>query len=165
MLAADFVVHDHGPLGWGTLDRPAYVESVKALFALAPDFRVRTDHLWASDGGLLAVGTVLGTHEGGAFEQPRVTVSEIDAQGRERRRDVYTLDQFDEAKARFAALRPDPTRIPPNAATRARDRLQECTEARDSDALRALCTPIVYEDRRRLIRIAGGCDMFIATPS
>jgi hypothetical protein len=29
LLTADFVVHDHGPLGWGTLDRPAYVESLK----------------------------------------------------------------------------------------------------------------------------------------
>jgi hypothetical protein len=104
LFAPDFVVHDHSPLGWGTLDKPAYVESVKALYALAPDTRVRTDHLWVSARATLGIHVVLGTREGGAFEQQRVTVSEVDAQGRERRRDIYTLDQLDEARARFAEL-------------------------------------------------------------
>ena len=47
---------------------------------------------------------MIGTHEGGVFEQPRVTVSEIDAQGRERRRDIYTLNQLADARARFEEL-------------------------------------------------------------
>jgi hypothetical protein len=108
LLAPDFVVEDHSPLGWGRVDRAAYIESVKVLAALAPDTRIRTDHLWLCDHGRLGVHVVFGTHEGGAFEQPRVTVSEVDAQGRERRRDIYALDQLDDALARFAALRPDP---------------------------------------------------------
>ena len=44
-LAPGFVVHDHSPLGWGTLDGPAYVESLKplaggatALVGLEPDW-------------------------------------------------------------------------------------------------------------------------------
>jgi hypothetical protein len=181
-FAPDFVVHDHSPLGWGTLDRSAYAESLKELVALAPDFRIRTDHLWLSGRAALGVHVVLGTHEGGAFEQPRVTVNEVDAQGRERRRDIYTLDQLDEAWARFAAIdRPplgplpgrereqspradagrDPLRIPPNAATRASDRVQQCMDTGAWDALRALCAPIVFEDRRRLIRTVGDCDMAV----
>src|SRR5207249_8213672 len=104
LRAPDFVVHDHSPLGWGTLDGPAYTESVKALVALAPDFRIRTEHLWLSGRGALGIHVVLGTYEGGGFEQPRITVSEIDAEARERRRDIYTFDQFAEARARFEAI-------------------------------------------------------------
>src|SRR5262249_39611634 len=92
LCAPDFVVQDHSPLGWGTLDRPTYLESLKVAFALTQGSRVRTDHLWLSDRGVLGVHLVHGTYEGGAFEQPRVTVSELDAQGRERRRDMYTPD-------------------------------------------------------------------------
>jgi class 3 adenylate cyclase/tetratricopeptide (TPR) repeat protein len=172
--APDFVVEDHSPLGWGTLDRPAYLESVQALAALAPDSRIRTDHLWLCDRGALGVHVELGTREGGAFEQPRVTVSELDAHGRERRRDVYTLGQLDEAQARFEEIGAGSSRqkrpagashwlpIPPNAATRASDRAQECLERRDWEALRTLCAPILFEDRRRLIRTTGGCDMAVA---
>jgi hypothetical protein len=192
-LAPDFVLEDHSPLGWGTLDRTAYFESLKALAALAPDFRIRTDHLWVCDRRALGIHAVLGTHEGGAFEQPRVSVSEFDPRGRERRRDVYSLDQLDEARARFAAVNassaavardplaalarfaelrpptprlrrtgPDPLRIPLNAATRAHDRLREYARAGNWDALRALVAPIVFDDRRRLVRLIGDADMFVA---
>jgi hypothetical protein len=167
-LAPDFVVHDHSPLGWGTLDRPAYVESVKALAALAPDSRIRTDHLWLSDRGALGIHVVLGTYEGGAYEQPRVTVSEFDADGRTRRRDIYTLDQLDEARARFAALgaraASDPLRIPPNAATRASYRHACALETRDWVAVEALCAPTLeFDDRRKGVLIAGGRDMLMAS--
>jgi hypothetical protein len=162
LLAPDFVVVDHSPLGWGTLDRPAYVESVKALAALAPDCRTRTDHQWLCERGSLGVHVVFGTHEGGAFEQPRVTVSEVDAEGRERRRDIYTLDQLDEARVRFEELRPDPLRIPPNAACRALDRVSEARIARDWPALRALAgDAFVYEDRRKRVLLTGGVELWM----
>src|SRR5207244_5063551 len=98
LRAPDFVVHDHSPLGWGTLDGPTYTESVKVVVALAPDFRIRTEHLWLSGRGALGIHLVLGTYEGGAFEQPRITVSEIDAQARERRRHLYTFDPLPGAR-------------------------------------------------------------------
>jgi class 3 adenylate cyclase len=171
-LAPDFVVEDHSPLGWGRLDRAAYFESVKALAALAPDSRIRTDHLWLCERGALGVHLVLGTHEGGAFEQPRVTVSELDAQGRERRRDVYTLDQLDEARARFAAVSarsdavardPLAALTKPNAATAARDRLEAAFAARDWAAVRALCvTDVTFEDRRRYTLVSMDIEGWIA---
>jgi ketosteroid isomerase-like protein len=168
-LAPDFVVHDHSPLGWGTLDRPAYVESLKALAALAPDSRMRTDHLWLSARGALGIHVVFGTHEGGAYEQPRVTVSEVDAEGRARRRDIYTLDQLGEARARFEALGASAASDPlaalarPNAATAAMGRVQAAFEARDWAAMRAVFTADAkIEDRRRHVSFSGDVDAWIA---
>ncbi len=168
VLAPDFVVHDHSPLGWGTLDRSAYVESVKALAALSPDSRTRTDHVWLSDRAVLGIHVVVGTHEGGAYEQPRVSVSELDAEGRERRRDIYAPDQLDLARARFDALVARTASDPlaalarPNTATAAMDRVQAAYAARDWDAVRAACTadaPI--EDRRRYVQLSGGVEGWI----
>jgi hypothetical protein len=168
-FAADFVVEDHSPLGWGTLDRPTYLESLKALVALAPDSRVRTDHLWLCDRGALGVHVLLGMHEGGAFEQPRVTVSQVDAQGRERRRDVYTLDQLDAARARFDAIAASTPRDPlaafarPNAATVILDRVQGAFEARDWAALRAAYrTDARIENRRRGVLTSQDVDGLVA---
>ena len=169
LRAPDFVVHDHSPLGWGTLDGPAYTESVKAAVALAPDFRIRTEHLWLSGRGALGIHVVRGTYEGGAFEQPRITVSEIDAQGRERRRDIYTFDQLAEARARFEAIGASAARDPlaalarPNAATAAMDRVQAAFEARDWAAMRAVyATDAKVEDRRHLALASGDVEWWIA---
>jgi hypothetical protein len=65
---------------------------------------------------------------------------------------LFEPEDVDAALARFAELRPDPLRIPPNAATRANDRWWDCIQRQDWEALRSLCAPIVWEDRRRLIR-------------
>jgi hypothetical protein len=62
----------------------------------------------------------------------------------------------------YDALRPDPLRIPPNAATRAVERFWECIETQNWETLGALCAPIVWEDRRPLIRTSGNCDMILA---
>jgi hypothetical protein len=94
---------------------------IEDLVELAPDVRVRVDHTEESDRGALAIVTTLGTREGGAFGIPRVAVEERDAQGRTCRIDMYDLDRLDAARSRFAELRPDPLRIPPNAASRARE--------------------------------------------
>jgi tetratricopeptide (TPR) repeat protein len=222
--APDLVVTDHRPLGWETMRGPAaFIESLKALVDLAPDVRLRADHVIVSKRRDLAVGTLHGTREGGAFEDSRVVVAELDAQGRTCRLDFYTLDQLDEARAHFEALgarvidnlgstlrdgpekmgppqgerklssrdnnqtvRPeeppssggvskgvlatpslagrDPLRIPPNAATRASDRIQQTFDARDSDVLRAQCAPtMVFDDRRRRVLLKGDRDLFIAS--
>src|SRR5262249_27595169 len=136
MVTPDYVLVDHRPLGWGTLDGPTYLQSLKTLAELAPDTRFRTDHLWVSARGLMFVNVLHGTRHGGAFEEPRVHVTELDDEGRRaRRQDFYALDQLDAARARFAELRPDPLRIPPNAATRAADRFQRARETGDWAAL------------------------------
>ena len=104
-FAPDLVVTDHRPFGWETLRGPAvFVETFKSLFDLAPDARLRTDHVTMSARGELVIATWWGTREGGAFEAPRVVVLEHDASGRICREDFYNLDQLDEARARFEAL-------------------------------------------------------------
>ncbi len=158
------VLTDHRPLGWGTLDGPTYLQSLKALAELAPDTRFRTDHFWVCARGLMYVNVLHGTRDGGAFEEPRVHVFELDEQGRGRRQDFYTLEQLDEARARFAALRPDPLRIPPNAATGTNDRRSRAMETRDWAAFEALCAPTLeFDDRRKAALTTGGRDMFIAS--
>jgi hypothetical protein len=56
-----------------------------------------------------------------------------------------------------------PLRIPPNAATRIIDRLVDAVVVRDWEAVSATCAPsLVFEERRRLPRMVGDRDMFIA---
>jgi ketosteroid isomerase-like protein len=67
-------------------------------------------------------------------------------------------------RAAPAELRPDPLRIPPNAATRAGDRHAEALVARDWDALRELADAgFRYEDRSRWALVSGDCEMWIAS--
>ncbi|HJQ85102.1 MAG TPA: hypothetical protein VKA21_13545 [Candidatus Binatia bacterium] len=152
MQAPDFILHDHRPLGWGTLDGAHYLDSLKALAALAADSRFRTDHVWLSRRGVLGIHVVHGTREGGAFEEPRVTVSEHDERGAYRRMDFYALAQLDEARARFAALRASPARIRTdrvpsrrvraNAATANAARFDTVIANRDADALSTLFSDV-----------------------
>jgi hypothetical protein len=103
-LAPGFVLVDHRPLGWGRLDDRTYVESLKALVELSPDARLRCDHAWRCERGVLGVFLLSGTRDGGAFEEPRVVVAEHDSRGRQTRQDHYTLDQLERARARFEEL-------------------------------------------------------------
>jgi hypothetical protein len=105
----DLVVNDHRRLGWEPLrDRTAYVQTLRSLVDLAPDVRLRLDHVRTSDRALFWVAAWQGTREGGPFEAPWIIVSEHDAGGLVRRFDQYDLDQLEEAQARFEELRPGP---------------------------------------------------------
>jgi hypothetical protein len=113
LLSPDLVVNDHRPLGWETLHGPAtYVESLKSLVDLAPDVRLRGDHMSFSDRAALVVDTWVGTREGGAFEAPRAVVFEFDVRGRIRSMDLHDPEQLDEARTRFAELSADPAPEP-----------------------------------------------------
>ena len=106
LLAPDLVVNDHRLLGWETLHGPAaYIQALKQLVDLAPDVRLRIDHLTMSDPRFLYGTTWVGTREGGAFETPSIIVCELDAMGRICRFDQYDPDQLNEASALFAAPR------------------------------------------------------------
>jgi hypothetical protein len=162
----DLVVDDHRRLGWETLRGPAeYVRAMRSLVDLAPDVRLRLDHVRGCDRGLFWAARWLGTQEGGPFEAAWLTVSEHDVRGRVRRFDQYDLDQLDAALARYAELaevRPHPLRIPPNAATRASKRIAELVAASDWPALRALTAPdFTFDDRRRRSLVSGGVDLYI----
>ena len=76
--------------------------------------------------------------------------------------EAFELEDLELARARFEELRPDPMRIPPNAATRASDRSYEAWKARDWDALHALASPdFVFEDRSKRALVTGGDEMWL----
>src|SRR5262249_22469146 len=163
-FATDFVIEDHRPVGLFTsFSRDEWVASARTLLGLRPDATVRLAHVIAIDDcRALTVGCWAGGEPEGAFETPNVVVRDIHPDGT-RFWHIYDLDQLDEAGARYDTLRPDPLRIPPNAATRATDRNVDAVVARDWETVAATCAPsLVFEDRRRLIRTTGDRDMFIA---
>jgi ketosteroid isomerase-like protein len=108
LLAPDLVVIDHRVLGWEPLRGPAaYVDALRSLAELAPDVRLRLDHvIETSEHGIIYAPTWIGSREGGAFDAPSIIVAEVDAQHRIRRFDQYDVDRVDEARARFEAIRP-----------------------------------------------------------
>jgi len=155
-LSPDLVVYDRRLIGWETLHGPgAYVQALRSLVELAPDVHLRLDHVTMTEYGYLVITTWVGTREGGAFETPSLMVAELDGAKRIRRFDQYDMDDLAAALARLtvvAARAPgDPLVIPPNAATRARDRWQRAVETNDRAALEALCAPeFLLDDRRRV---------------
>jgi hypothetical protein len=169
VLTEDVVVCDHRLLGWETLHGPAaYAQALRSLVELAPDVRLRIDHVLAlSERAALYAPTWIGTREGGAFEEPSVIVAEVDEQGRFRRFDQFDLAQLDEARAWYAAAeqrsRRATAREPEgNAATAAMDAVERAFEARDWDGLRALCVADArVEDRRHHTRVSGGRDWWV----
>jgi len=112
LLAPDLVVEDHRILGWETLHGPGeYVEALRSLVELAPDVRLRLDHVVSmSDRAVIYAPAWVGTRDGGAFEDPSMVVAEFDALHRIRRFDQYGADQVAEARARFDAIGPGPPR-------------------------------------------------------
>jgi tetratricopeptide (TPR) repeat protein len=168
LFTPDLVLEDHRPLGWGTLHSlDEYSARLRALVDLAPDARLSLDHVLALDErGTLVIGKSMGSREGGAFEIPTVTVGVAAADGRVARCHMYDLHQLEEARARFESLtlRSDPLRIPPNAATRAADRLESAFEASDWTGLETLCVPeLVFDDRRPFAQLTGDRDTFLAS--
>ncbi len=166
-LGPALVCHDHRLLGWGTLrGAAAWVQTQQSLVELAPDVRTRVDHVRISERGSLTEQMGVGSRDGGAFELAYLRVNELDELGKIQRIDLYDPGQLEQARARFdeigARAVPDPLRIPPNASTWANDRWWALAQAEDWDAVRELTAGMVFEDRRRLIRIAGGSELLLA---
>src|SRR5262249_59158569 len=100
---------------------------------------------------------------GGAWEIQTLEILVFGANGLLTRIEVFDPDRGPDALARFAELRPDPLRIPPNAASRTDDRGLDAVVAGDWETFAATCAPsLVFEDRRRLVRVTGDRDMFMA---
>ncbi len=101
--------------------------------------------------------------DGGAYESEYLQI--FVRSGRHLTRfEIFELDDLDAALARFEELRPDPLRIPGNAASRAQDRWSEVCARRDWDALRALyADDVMLDDRRPLTRnTTSGLDTLVA---
>ena len=157
LLAPDLVVHDHRPLGWEPLRGPApYVAALRSLVELAPDVALEIGRVELGAGGFLCRPSWVGTREGGPFEAPSVFVTQLDGEGRIRRFDQYDASQLEAARARLAELRPDPLRIPPNAATRFSERMVAALTAQDLAGAEALTSDHArFEDRRAGVRMTG----------
>jgi ketosteroid isomerase-like protein len=94
--------------------------------------------------------------EGGAFESVFVALSGPGFT------ELCELDDLERARARFEALRPDPARVPANAAARTAEKLSELFVAGGWDEVRALAAPdFRFEDHRRLSLVSGDLDLFV----
>ena len=173
VLAPDLVAESHRLTGWGTVHGPeALVATMRTQIELAPDTRMRMDHVRACAGGALFTYAWQGTREGGEFENLYVVVAEIDASGRPRRIDVWEHEQLDQAVARFAALRGEAPAdslaafAAGHPATAVLDRWRLSTPGVDADwaAIRASLAPgLVFEDRQGFARLAGDGELMIAS--
>ena len=97
----------------------------RVLVDLAPDTRIRFDHIRNCPAGFLSHVTMFGSRDGAEYELVYVVVSEMDEHGEWKRNTVYDPKQLDQAWAQFEALsaRESPpgdagaTIAKPNAAT------------------------------------------------
>ncbi len=163
-LSPELVVRDHRPLGFETLHGvAAYLESLRALMELAPDARLRVDHVRISGRARLSLTRWVGTREGGDFEVQRVVVTELDLSGRACRFDFYEPEQIELARAQFESLaQSKPRSIPPNAATQAREHAEEAALAADWTKLRALASDdFQFLDRGKQALVDTGIDGWI----
>ncbi len=168
LSAPDSVAANHRLVGWGTLrGHAAWVPTLEALVALAPNAKFRLDHLRTSARGFVWSCAWHGERDGGPFETPFVLACELDAAGLERRFDVWEVDDLDKARARFAELTDDAAAsndasLFANTAYRANAELLLCFNARDLAGVEACLSPsLVFDDRRPLRRLAVDVDGFM----
>ena len=160
VVADDFVIDDRRRTGLGRIDgADAYLESLRALFALAPDVDTEVLYQLVVDRrGTLVVARMSGTFAGGgAFETVLIRLT-VFRDGRWARAEFFELDDLTTAQARCVEL------IAPalNAAARVRIRIAQLFEHADWPVLRAMAAAdFRYEDRRRWTQMTGGVDFWI----
>jgi class 3 adenylate cyclase/ketosteroid isomerase-like protein len=166
LLPDDFYLDDRRRTGVGRLEGlDAYLDSLSAVWELSRDLRIEILYIIGTAAhGILYVCRWSGTNaEGGDFDAVYVCIGLL-RDGETAGLEISELDDLDAALARFEALRPDPLRIPPNAATRWNDRWSSLGAARDCDALGALYAPdVLFDDRRRLLRTTGDRETALAS--
>jgi ketosteroid isomerase-like protein len=164
VLADDVVVVDHRSTGQGRVDgADAYLDTVSVLWGLVTDLQSegRFALVLESHGVVAALYNHGTLAEGGAFERYEIGLATVE-RGRITHFELFEVEALDAALARLAELRPDPLRIPPNAATRALERLEASFEARDWPELRALAAPdFRFDDRGRRALVGGDVETWI----
>jgi hypothetical protein len=172
LCAPSFKWDDRRPLVGLSGDIELMIASARER--LASGARHQRREILGTAGDRIAIGRVLwaGGPADGRFEVEFLTVHEVDEVGlctamifldpgdlRAAQREAWkrwaAIDPATAEAARPEELRPDPLRIPPNAATRTNDRWVERAEAGDWDALRSLVAAGTFEDRRPLLRTKG----------
>ena len=167
-LAPGFVFRDHRRLGWGDagLDSETLIRIQQSAFDLSPDARYRADHVRLSARGILRQATLLGTRDGGAFENPMFIVAEVDEQGRVASTDTYDIEDRHGALARFAELAApaaySQSRFA-NAATATADPVIACMVAHDWQRFEQLFAQnFRMSDRRRVVQLELDRDQYVA---
>lgn len=160
---------DHRRLGWGdTLrDLPMWIESQRTLRELSPDAFYRIDHYRVRHGVALYHATQQGTRAGGEFENRFFGLATFDERGWTTRLEIYDVDRFSEAYARFEELgrgeASAPTRFS-NMASRLVEQDWRREQARGFDDYAASFAPeFRYEDRRALARVESGREEWLET--
>ena len=160
-LPDGFVLDDHRRAGMGRVEgADAYVESLAALFAQAPNAVIEPLYDVAVEAhGFLTVAHTFGTLvDGGEFESVYVQLGHHSANGIIDA-ELYELDDLNVARVRFEELRPKATLIPPNAASRVHDLMHRTISAGSEEGFRALLSAdFVYDDRTRQSLVTGGVD-------
>ena len=120
-LPEDYEFHDHRRTGPGLIaGAEGYVGWIASLFERSADAVIESLYYVASEPhGSLSVAHTFGTlADAGPFESSFVQLTRV-RDGRMLGVELFELEDLDRARTRFEELRPDPLRIPPNAATRA----------------------------------------------
>jgi ketosteroid isomerase-like protein len=109
VFAEDLVVEDHRRAGMGRIDgADAYVQSLVALWELAPASRVDAGRFWPAcdrHGAITDVRRTGTVPDGGEFESDYLTLYTV-AHGRVTRIELFEIADLAAALARFAELRP-----------------------------------------------------------
>jgi class 3 adenylate cyclase/ketosteroid isomerase-like protein len=148
LAAPGFALEDHRARGFGTLELAAYRGMLTDLFAMAPDTRLRIDHVIAiHPRAALNIGAWVGTVDGGPFEIALASVTEHIADGRASRWHAFAPEALDEARALYESIT---TTFPrENGAVRAMRRLRKAADRADWAAAEAACSPALQVDDRR----------------
>jgi class 3 adenylate cyclase/ketosteroid isomerase-like protein/tetratricopeptide (TPR) repeat protein len=164
--APGFLYRDHRRLGVGDMldGREALVELLQATVKLAPDAHYRDDHVRLSARGILRQTALVGTRDGGVFENPMLGVFEANGQGRIARLDTFDVEDFDGALARFHELSaPASSPCATNLATRSAATTAETWQAKDWSRFEARFSPGArLSDRRGAVQLELDREQMIA---
>jgi len=164
LISDDFVFDDHRRTGIGRLEgAAASVASLAALLEQVQGLTIETLYTVATEkhGELVMAHTFGILASGGEFEAVYARLG-LYQDDRIVAMELFEPEDLDVARARLEELRPDPLRIPPNAATRANERCFEPIMARDWSALRALTSAdFTFDDRRKRALVHGDIELWI----
>jgi class 3 adenylate cyclase len=137
-----FVIEDRAPIGFGTQDRTAWVESHRQLAEMVPDMLPFSTKQYATDRVMIAAMSATGaTPDGREVSWPVVCVGVHGDSGRAAKMASFAIEQWDEALALFdewcAAAEPATIPGPWNLAADRWIELIGCIARGDRDAVRA----------------------------
>lgn len=165
LFAPSFRLVPHQPLGWGELERAAYLDHTLALADIRPDVRLRIHHVLATDDRrLMAIGSAADA-AGIDFAAEAIAVIELDDHGLEVRRDMFRSEQLKQAWVRYHELDPAPPDLAdlfPNGVTRRAEAMAQAFSARDFEAFSALMAPEYRFFLRRGEGMSASRDEYLA---